>query len=104
MTTPGGPFIEAIGLVAATLTTFAFLPQALRIWRTGSAKDVSLTMYVMMFTGSALWAIYGILIGSFALIAANLAAIFLVGSVLALKIKDMMRPPPMPAPVTADRA
>ena len=104
MTTPAGPYIEAIGLVAAMLTTFAFLPQALRIWRTGSAKDISLVMYVMMFTGSVLWSAYGLLIGSFALIVANLAAIILVGSVLALKIKDMTRPPSMPAPVTADRA
>ena len=104
MTTLAGPFIEALGLVAATLTTFAFLPQAVRIWRTGSAKDISLTMYLMMFTGSVLWGAYGLLIGSFALIVANVAAIVLVGSVLALKIKDMMRPTPMPAPVPADRA
>jgi uncharacterized protein with PQ loop repeat len=61
-------------------------------------------MYLMMFTGSLLWAIYGMLIGSFALIVANLAAIILVGSVLALKIRDMLRPAPMPAPVSADRA
>jgi MtN3 and saliva related transmembrane protein len=75
----------------------------LRIWRNGSAKDVSLTMYLMMFTGSVLWAAYGLLIGSFAIIVANLAAIVLVGSVVVLKIKDMMRPAPMPAPVVADR-
>ena len=104
MTTLAGPFIEVLGLVAATLTTFAFLPQALRIWRMGSAKDISLTMYLMMFTGSALWLVYGLMIGSFAITVANLAGMVLVGSVLALKIRDMMRPAPMPAPVTADRA
>ncbi len=91
-------------MVAATLTTFAFLPQALRIWRTGSARDISLTMYLMMFTGSLLWATYGMLIGSVALIFANLAAVLLVGSVLVLKIRDMLRPGPPPLPVSADRA
>lgn len=95
--------VEAVGLVAAILTTFAFLPQALRIWRTGSARDISLIMYVMMFTGSALWATYGILIGSFALVIANAAGMILVGSVLLLKIRDMMRPSRAPAPVIADR-
>ncbi len=103
MTTPAGFLVEAIGLVAAVLTTFAFLPQALRIWHTGSAKDVSLIMYLMMFTGSLLWAVYGLLIGSVALIFANLAAILLVGSVLALKVRDMLRPGALPLPVAADR-
>jgi MtN3 and saliva related transmembrane protein len=86
------PWFEAIGLVGACLTTFSFLPQAIRIWRSRSARDVSLVMYVMMTTGSVAWLIYGLLLGSPSLIFSNGAGVLLVGSVLALKLQDMWRP------------
>jgi MtN3 and saliva related transmembrane protein len=85
-------WFEAIGLVAACLTTFSFLPQAFRIWRSRSARDVSLVMYLMMTTGSVMWLVYGVLIGSPSLIFSNGAGVLLVGSVLALKLQDMLRP------------
>ncbi len=85
-------WFEAIGLVGACLTTFSFLPQAYRIWRSRSARDVSLVMYVMMTSGSVMWLIYGLLLGSPALILSNAVGFLLVGSVLALKLQDMWRP------------
>jgi len=85
-------WFEAIGLVGACLTTFSFLPQAFRIWRSRSARDVSLVMYVMMTTGTVMWLIYGLLLGSPSLIFSNGAGVLLVGSVLALKLQDMWRP------------
>lgn len=88
---------EAVGLIAAVLTTASFLPQAIRIWRIGSARDVSLAMYVMMTTGTALWLTYGLMIGSLSLIAANAVSLFMVGSVLALKLHDMLRKTIQPA-------
>jgi len=85
-------WFEAIGLVGACLTTFSFLPQALRIWRSRSARDVSLVMYVMMTSGTVMWLIYGFLLGSPALIFSNAVGFVLVGSVLALKVRDMLHP------------
>ena len=85
-------WFEAVGLAAACLTTFSFLPQAIRIWRTRSARDVSLVMYVMMTTGCCLWLIYGLLIQSVSLIFSNGIGVLMVGSVLALKLRDMLRP------------
>ena len=85
-------WFEAVGLLGACLTTFSFLPQAFRIWRSRSARDVSLVMYLMMTTGSAIWLIYGLLLGSPALILSNAVGFVLVGSVLALKLQDMWRP------------
>ena len=85
-------WFEAVGLVGACLTTFSFLPQAIRIWRSRSARDVSLVMYVMMTTGSVMWLIYGLLLGSPSLIFSNAAGFLLVGSVLVLKVQDMLRP------------
>ncbi len=85
-------WIEALGLLAACLTTSSFLPQALRIWRTRSARDVSLVMYVMMAAGNSLWLSYGILMESVSMIFANATCLLMVVSVLVLKVRDMMQP------------
>jgi len=85
-------WIEALGLFAACLTTSSFLPQAIRIWRTRSARDVSLTMYLMMAAGNSLWLAYGALIGSISMIFANATCLMMVASVLVLKVRDMMQP------------
>ena len=92
MGTPGDFWVETIGVVAACLTTLSFLPQALRIWRNGSARDVSLVMYLMMFAGQVMWLTYGVVIGSASLIFSNVSALMLVGSVLFLKLRDRAAP------------
>ncbi|MDQ7249063.1 SemiSWEET family sugar transporter [Dongia sedimenti] len=91
MSSPGF-WIEALGLFAACLTTSSFLPQAIRIWRTRSARDVSLVMYLMMAAGNTLWLVYGILIGSVSMIFANATCLLMVASVLVLKVRDMLQP------------
>lgn len=84
-------WIEIIGLTAACLTTSSFLPQALKIWRNRSARDVSLVMYLMMCSGSSLWLAYGLLIGSPALIIANCTGLTLVTLILGLKLREVMQ-------------
>jgi len=64
-------YIEIIGLIAAVLTTAAFLPQVYKTWRTKDVSGLSLMMFLMFFTGIALWLIYGFLIKSPPLILAN---------------------------------
>ncbi len=88
---PAVILLEILGFIAAILTTMSFLPQALRIRRQRSAADVSLTMYLMMVTGQALWLIYGFVIGSPSLIAANVVGISFVIWVLAMKFQDIKR-------------
>lgn len=78
---------EAIGYIAAACTSFAFLPQALRIWRTRSAEDISLAMYLILVTGVVLWIAYGALIRSTPLVAANTTSLLLAGAVLAGKLR-----------------
>ena len=39
--------IEIIGLLAASFTTFAFVPQVFKIWKNKNAKGVSVSMYVI---------------------------------------------------------
>jgi MtN3 and saliva related transmembrane protein len=92
---PATVLLEILGFIAAILTTMSFLPQALRIRRQRSAADVSLTMYLMMVTGQALWLIYGFVIGSPSLIAANVVSISFVSWVLVMKFQDIRRQRPV---------
>jgi MtN3 and saliva related transmembrane protein len=75
------------GSAAATLTTIAFIPQVLKIWRIKHTADISLGMYILFTTGIALWLVYGILIQSGPVIAANSFTLVLAGAVLIMKIK-----------------
>lgn len=79
--------IEIVGLVAATLTTSAFVPQVFKTYRNKSTKDVSLTMYLVLLAGTILWLIYGINIQSSAVILANGVTSLLVILILLLKLK-----------------
>jgi MtN3 and saliva related transmembrane protein len=51
---------KIVGIAAATLTMFSFVPQIFRSLRTKSVKDVSpVTLFQMSF-GVMLWMVYGI--------------------------------------------
>ena len=79
--------IEIIGLIAAVLTTFSFMPQVYKIWKLKSSDGVSLSMYLFMFTGVVMWFFYGILIDSIAVISANLVAGVLQLIIIYFKLK-----------------
>ncbi|MHB8109721.1 MAG: SemiSWEET family sugar transporter [Syntrophorhabdaceae bacterium] len=66
---------DYIGYAAACFTTFSLLPQILRIRKLKEAKDVSISMPLMVATGSVLWFIYGLVIWSFPVMAANAVAL-----------------------------
>jgi MtN3 and saliva related transmembrane protein len=83
--------VEWVGGLAGTLTTIAFIPQVMKTWRSGSAEDISLFMFLLFSTGVALWLIYGIAIGSVPVIAANAITLTLASSILGLKIRYMLR-------------
>ncbi len=73
---------EALGYLAAACTTFAFVPQAIRVWRTRSADGVSLAMYLITILGVCLWIAYGLRIHSVPLIAANSTTLVLAIAVV----------------------
>ena len=78
---------EIIGLIAAVCTTFAFIPQVLKVWKTKQTNDLSLRMYSIMFIGILLWLIYGIRIDSLSIILANVVTAILVGTILGFIIQ-----------------
>ncbi len=82
--------INGLGFIAAALTTLSFVPQVLKIRRQGG-KDLSYPMLVFFWIGVMLWLVYGILMKSPAIIAANLATGFLV--LLAIFLKAVVKKP-----------
>lgn len=79
--------VTIIGMIGATLTTVAFLPQAVKTIRTKNTRDLSLFMFLLLGTGVIMWLIYGILIGDLPIIFANAITFFLVSTIIVMKIK-----------------
>ena len=79
--------VELIGLVAGAMTTTAFVPQAVKSWRTRSARDVSLGLLVLLVAGNTLWFTYGALVGSWGLVAANVVTVPLCVLILWVKLR-----------------
>lgn len=81
------PTSELIGSLAACLTTAAFIPQVLQVWRSQHTQDISLAMYLAFTGGVALWLVYGILLNAWPIIIANAITLLLSGTVLVLKLR-----------------
>ena len=76
-----------IGFIAAFLTTFAFLPQSIKTIKTKQTKDLSLITLMMIELGLVSWLIYGLMIESLPIIAANTVSILIMTIVIILKVK-----------------
>lgn len=84
-------FVTILGLVAAACTTLCYVPQVRKAWQTGSTGDLSFKMLAALSTGLALWLVYGILKGDWAIILANAATLALVGVLAVLKYREKQR-------------
>ncbi|MEN9455936.1 MAG: hypothetical protein EKK59_11215 [Neisseriaceae bacterium] len=76
-----------IGMIAGLLTTIAFVPQVLQIYRSRSARDISLGMYAIFVSGVLLWLIYGCMIGALPVIVANGVTLLLAAAILVGKLR-----------------
>ena len=90
-----------IGSIAAFCTTLSFLPQLVRVWRRKSARDISLTMFLLFSFGVACWLVYGLGIGSGPITAANAVTLALALAILGFKLRfDGQNVPPGNSPRT----
>ena len=80
---------EIIGLVAAALTTSAFIPQVYKIYKEKSAVGISLTMYLIFSVGLSLWLLYGYLVGSISIVIANGVTLILAAIIIYYKLKNL---------------
>jgi MtN3 and saliva related transmembrane protein len=79
--------IVIIGYIAGTLTTASFIPQVIKSWKLKETRDLSLAMLVFFAIGVILWTVYGIWIGSFPIIAANIVTLGLILFLLWMKVR-----------------
>lgn len=79
--------ITALGIVAGSLTTFAYLPQVLKTWRSRSADGMSWSMLIILCVGISLWLVYGVYANDMPLILANLFTLIFSSAILAVKIR-----------------
>jgi MtN3 and saliva related transmembrane protein len=78
--------VNLVGASAATLTTLCWIPQALKILRTGDTQGVSLLTYTVFAVGLTLWLAYGVLLGSWPIIGSNVVTLGLVIPIILLKL------------------
>jgi len=78
-------YFEIIGFLAAILTTVAFFPQVIKVYKTQNTQSISLSMYIVFSMGILLWLVYGFYLNSLPMIIAN--AITLVSSIYILYMK-----------------
>ena len=79
--------IELLGFAAAFLTTFGFVPQAIKIFKSKDTSSISLSMYVVLLLGVSLWLVYGILLQRPAIILANSVSMILQLWIIIIKLK-----------------
>lgn len=76
-----------IGSVAAFFTTIAYIPQAIKVYRTRHTKDLSIWMLGILTAGIFLWTFYGILMRDKILIFANAISSVISTYILIMKVK-----------------
>jgi MtN3 and saliva related transmembrane protein len=77
-------WIIVVGTVAGFCTTFAFVPQLIKIWKQGG-RDLSYGMLALYLIGAMLWFIYGVLLHAQAVIITNFATAIVIAMATAMK-------------------
>jgi MtN3 and saliva related transmembrane protein len=81
----------AVGAVAAALTSFGFVPQIVKMWRSKSVRDVSPIMIVQFIAGVLLWTVYGVHLRDPVVMAANLVSLTILIAALLLYFRLFKR-------------
>ena len=79
-----------IGMIAAILTSFGFVPQVRKMWRRRSVGDVSVGTFFQFTAGATLWNIYGVSRSDPVVIGANVITFLTVftGLILFYRYKE----------------
>jgi MtN3 and saliva related transmembrane protein len=76
-----------VSAVAATLTTVAFVPQAIHIIRCKETRAISLQMYVVFAAGVTFWLLFGLMIWNWPMIVANAITLALALTIIRMKLR-----------------
>ena len=78
---------DYLGVFAGILTTFALVPQIIRIYKLKSAREISLLFNTSLLLGVIIWLVYGIVLALVPLIIWNSIGIILNGWLLFAKFR-----------------
>lgn len=76
-----------LGYAAGFLTTIAFVPQVVKIWKSKSAEDVSLPAFATFTVGIGAWIVYGIVKNDPPIILWNVVTLLLAAAILVMKVR-----------------
>ena len=79
--------VTLIGFAAGTLTTFSFVPQVVKSYRTKRCDDLSWGMLLAFTSGVVLWLVYGLFLHSAPIISANAVTLALLAVMLVMKVR-----------------
>lgn len=77
---------ELVGSIAGTLTTVAYIPQAVKVYRTRSAGDLSWPTFLCLVVGIVLWVAYGWMLDQWPIVIANVVTLGLALAIVAGKV------------------
>ena len=73
--------VEALGLLAGVVGIVAWIPQIIQVWVHKRHDGLSLTTFAVVAIALSMWLVYGILVDSFAMVAANIMTLSVIGAV-----------------------
>jgi MtN3 and saliva related transmembrane protein len=76
------PWIEAIGLIAGVLGIVAWVPQIREVWVHERHEGISVPTFAVVGVALFLWLVYGWLVGSLAMIVANVLTLGVIAVIL----------------------
>jgi len=76
-----------IGSLAGLFCTISFLPQVIKVYKTGDTKALSGITFLLFSVGVFLWLIYGLMTEQIPVILPNAVIFLLSTSILVMKIK-----------------
>ena len=78
--------LDSVGFLAAILTTASFVPQTWHTFKTRDVRGISLSMYSAFTAGVACWLVYGLLLGAWPIVIANVITLALAAAILVMKL------------------
>ncbi len=78
--------VTIVGSFAALASTVSFTPQAWKIIKSRSTRDISVGMYALTVGGFLLWTAYGLLLKQWPLIVTNSICLALSAFILTMKL------------------
>ncbi len=81
-----------IGTAGGIVSSVTFLPQVIKIWKTKSAKDLSMMTLFFLILNVSLWLTYGLLKTDFPLIITNSIVLTMILIMVYFKLKFKENP------------